>query len=64
MSSVFGIMTVEGNRISEDGRIILDCFDPDLKEHQIVHSSRALPVGTKLYWEFDCRTFKTIVKLL
>lgn len=64
MSSVFGIMAVEGNRISEDGRIILDCFDADLKEHQIVYSNRALPVGTKLYWEFDCRTSKTIVKLL
>lgn len=64
MSSVFGIMTVEGNRISEDGRIILDCFDPDLKEHKVVYSNRALLVGTKLYWEFDCRTCKTIVKLL
>jgi hypothetical protein len=64
MSSVFGIMTVEGNRISKDGRIILDCFDPDLKERKIVYSNRALLVGTKLYWEFDCRTFKTTVKLL
>ena len=64
MSSVFGITTVESNRIFDDGRIILDCFDPDLKEHKIVYSNRALLVGTKLYWEFDCRTSKTTIKLL
>ena len=64
MSSVFGIMIVEGNRISEDGRIILDCFDPDFQERKIVYSNRMLLVGTKLYWEFDCRTSKTTIKLL
>ena len=57
-------MAVEGNRISEDGRIILDCFDPDFQERKTVYSNRELPIGTKLYWEFDCRTSKTIIKLL
>lgn len=57
MSSVFGIMTVEGNRISEAGRIILDCFDPDLKEHKIVYSK-------ELSWLVPNSTGSLIVKHL
>lgn len=58
MSAVFGMCTVKSVHTSEDNKIILDAFDDAYNETYHITASKELPIGTKLYWEFDCRTSK------
>jgi hypothetical protein len=59
MSSVFGFATVvKTEKISEE-RVITLLHDKDTDIKECVAFNKEFPVGTQVYWEFDCRTKKT-----
>lgn len=59
MSAVFGFAKVTKTIPLAENRIAHVVYDSELNAQQCVIFSQQLPVGTKLYWEFDCRDKKT-----
>lgn len=59
MSAVFGFATVTKVVKLEENRYAHKVYDDDLNTSQVIILSKELPLDTKLYWEFDCRTMKT-----
>ena len=59
MSAVFGFAKVTKTVPLAEKRIAHVVYDSELNTEQCVIFNQQLPVGTKLYWEFDCRDKKT-----
>lgn len=59
MSSVFGFATVTKTLELEKERFATILHDKETNIKECVVFNKELPVNTKLYWEFDCRTKKT-----
>lgn len=64
MSAVFGFAKVTKTVPLAENKIVHVVYDSELNTKQCVIFSQQLPVGTKLYWEFDCCTEKTRWMLL
>jgi hypothetical protein len=59
MSAVFGFAKVTKTVPLAENRIAHVVYDCELNAEQCVIFNQQLPIGTKLYWEFDCRDKKT-----
>lgn len=59
MSSVFGYATVVRTLQTGEQRFATLVHDKELDAKQVIILKKELPVNTKLYWEYDCRTKKT-----
>lgn len=59
MSAVFGFAKVTKTIPLAENRIAHVVYDSELNAQQCVIFNQQLPIGTKLYWEFDCCTEKT-----
>lgn len=59
MSAVFGFAKVTKTVPLAENRIAHVVYDNELNAKQCVIFNQQLPIGTKLYWEFDCCTEKT-----
>ena len=58
MSSVFGYARVV-KTLPIKNKYIVKIYDEEYQESKLISSKEDLPIGTEVYWEFDCRTKKT-----
>ena len=66
MSAVFGITSVvktEDLKTPDDKRFKIFCRDED-GEERIFHCSINLPIDSKIYWEFNCKTGEGYLQLI
>lgn len=57
MSSVFGFYKVLSVK-KTDNKYLLNCIDQSTGEKPVIGSNKDCPIGTVIYWEYNCKTSK------